>query len=179
MRHALLLMVAVGLSSMAAWAADDCVKCHQGVTPYIVLDWQNSGHHGAEVGCADCHGGGHKTADDVAAVTTITAETCAGCHDTQFGQFSKGKHALAWTAYKAMPTTHALPMALNDGMKGCGGCHKLGLKDDKEIAALKAGGSVFGHASCDACHTRHTFSVTEARQPQACQTCHMGFDHPQ
>ena len=50
MRHALLLMVAVGLSSMAAWAADDCVKCHQGVTPYIVLDWQNSGHHGAEVG---------------------------------------------------------------------------------------------------------------------------------
>jgi hypothetical protein len=34
-------------------------------------------------------------------------------------------------------------------------------------------------ASCDACHTRHLFSVEEARQPQACQTCHMGFDHPQ
>ena len=34
-------------------------------------------------------------------------------------------------------------------------------------------------ASCDACHTRHIFSVQEARQPQACQTCHMGFDHPQ
>jgi len=36
-----------------------------------------------------------------------------------------------------------------------------------------------GNASCDACHTRHTFSVEEAKQPQACQTCHMGFDHPQ
>jgi len=34
-------------------------------------------------------------------------------------------------------------------------------------------------ASCDACHTRHTFSTVEAGQPQACQTCHMGFDHPQ
>ena len=34
-------------------------------------------------------------------------------------------------------------------------------------------------ASCDACHTRHTFSAEEARQPQACQTCHMGFDHAQ
>ena len=34
-------------------------------------------------------------------------------------------------------------------------------------------------ASCDACHTRHTFSKKEAQQPQACQTCHMGFDHPQ
>jgi hydroxylamine dehydrogenase len=45
--------------------------------------------------------------------------------------------------------------------------------------ALKAAGSKFGHASCDACHTRHTFSVKEAQQPQACQTCHMGFDHPQ
>jgi hypothetical protein len=64
-------------------------------------------------------------------------------------------------------------------MKGCGGCHKLGLKDEETIEQLKQEGSMFGHASCDACHTRHTFSVVEAQQPQACQTCHMGFDHPQ
>jgi hydroxylamine dehydrogenase len=64
-------------------------------------------------------------------------------------------------------------------MIGCGGCHKLGLKDEKTIMELKKEGSVFGHASCDACHTRHTFSVAEAREPQSCQTCHMGFDHPQ
>jgi cytochrome c553 len=49
----------------------------------------------------------------------------------------------------------------------------------EEIAALKQEGGGFGVASCDACHTRHLFSVEEARQPQACQTCHMGFDHPQ
>ena len=78
-----------------------------------------------------------------------------------------------------MPTTHALPMALTQGMKGCGGCHKLGAKSMETIAELKASGSGYGHASCDACHTRHTFSLQEARQPQACQTCHMGFDHPQ
>jgi len=64
-------------------------------------------------------------------------------------------------------------------MKGCGGCHKIGLKSDEDIKKLKAGGNGFGTASCDACHTRHTFSVKEAQQPQACQTCHMGFDHPQ
>ncbi len=64
-------------------------------------------------------------------------------------------------------------------MKGCGGCHKIGLKSEAEVRALKAQGRGFGMASCDACHTRHTFSVREARQPQACQTCHMGFDHPQ
>jgi hypothetical protein len=80
---------------------------------------------------------------------------------------------------KAMPTTHMQPMALIEGMKGCGGCHKIGLKSDEEVAKLKSEGSLFGHASCDACHTRHTFSAVEARQPQSCQTCHMGFDHPQ
>jgi len=70
-------------------------------------------------------------------------------------------------------------MALMEGMKGCGGCHKIGLKTEEEIEELKENGPGFGLASCDACHTRHVFSVIEARQPQACQTCHMGFDHPQ
>jgi cytochrome c553 len=78
-----------------------------------------------------------------------------------------------------MPTIHWQPMALIEGMKGCGGCHKLGLKSKEVIKSLKDGGHSFGLASCDACHTRHTFSVEEASQPEACQTCHMGFDHPQ
>ncbi len=72
-----------------------------------------------------------------------------------------------------------LPSALSDGMKGCSGCHKMGVKSEEELERLKAKGSKFRHAFCDACHTRHTFSLEEARQPQACQTCHMGFDHPQ
>jgi hypothetical protein len=80
---------------------------------------------------------------------------------------------------KAMPTIHAQPVALTEGMKGCGGCHKIGLKTEAEIQEQKKSGPGFGLASCDACHTRHTFSVSEASQPQACQTCHMGFDHPQ
>jgi hypothetical protein len=48
-----------------------------------------------------------------------------------------------------------------------------------EVAELKKEGAGFGVASCDTCHTRHSFSLAEARQPQACQTCHTGFDHPQ
>jgi hypothetical protein len=159
--------------------ADDCVECHRYETPLAVQDWQLSKHSGEEVGCADCHGEEHTSADDVDLATGPTADTCAECHADQFDQFSRGKHAHAWTVMDAMPTTHALPMAMADGMKGCGGCHKVGLKSDEKVAELKAAGSKFGHASCDACHTRHTFSVKEAQQPQACQTCHMGFDHPQ
>jgi hydroxylamine dehydrogenase len=78
-----------------------------------------------------------------------------------------------------MPTAHMQPMAMMEGMKGCGGCHKIGVKTEAEIKNLQKSGAGFGVASCDACHTRHTFSVREARQPQACETCHMGFDHPQ
>lgn len=175
-----ILIFTAGFLLIAGMAtADVCVDCHTGVTPGSVKDWQASKHFENGIGCTNCHGEGHQSADDVDKVKLPTAQTCGECHDTQVEQFSKGKHAFGWASFKAMPTTHNLPMALVDGMKGCGGCHKIGLKSESEIEALKAAGSGFGHASCDACHTRHTFSAKEARQPQACQTCHMGFDHPQ
>ncbi len=167
------------LLAAPARAADACVECHQRVTRSIVGDWQLSEHKKADVGCADCHGDGHKTDQDVAAAKIPTADTCAHCHRTQVTQFKSGKHAAAWAAMKAMPTAHWQPMAMMEGMKGCGGCHKIGLKSEAEIAELKRTSAGFGTASCDACHTRHLFSAEEARQPQACQTCHMGFDHPQ
>jgi hypothetical protein len=33
--------------------------------------------------------------------------------------------------------------------------------------------------SCTSCHSRHRFSVAEARKPEACGQCHLGPDHPQ
>ncbi|RCK77690.1 MAG: Hydroxylamine oxidoreductase [Ignavibacteriae bacterium] len=159
--------------------SQDCVTCHKLKTPNIVSDWQISKHSASGIECYDCHGSQHKTEKDIANVQIPTPETCAQCHEEQVTQFKKGKHAFGWAAMKAMPTAHHQPSAMMEGMKGCGGCHKIGLKTEDEIKDLKKSGTGFGVASCDACHTRHTFSVQEARQPQACQTCHMGFDHPQ
>jgi len=176
-KHWLVLALTFLIPSFAV--ANTCVDCHTKVTPNIVKDWQISKHFQEEVDCSVCHGDEHQSADDVAKVQTPTPETCEACHEDQVMQFKKGKHALAWAAMEAMPTAHWQPMALMDGMKGCGGCHKIGLKTEEDIKELKKTGSGFGLASCDACHTRHTFSKTEAQQPQACQTCHMGFDHPQ
>lgn len=179
------LFVMIGAGGLAgqlvtnAVATDSCVDCHTKETPGLVTDWAESRHGTVGIGCTVCHGDNHDTAADAHLARQPTPKTCALCHGKQVRQFTAGKHAKAWTAMTAMPTTHALPMALTGGMKGCGGCHKIGLKTDDEIAALKADGSTFGHASCDSCHTRHGFSVVEARQPQACQTCHQGFDHPQ
>lgn len=162
--------------------ADECVDCHRKTSPGVVADWESSKHSQAtkdRATCSSCHGKDHKSKDDAHLAKLPTATTCGSCHDKQEAQFLKGKHAHAWTAMKAMPTTHMLPMEMAAGMKGCGGCHKVGIKAKDEIKFLKAEGIGHGNASCDACHTRHTFSKKEAQQPQACQTCHMGFDHPQ
>ena len=156
-----------------------CVQCHETITPTIVTDWKLSAHSKEGVSCADCHGSEHTTEEDVDEAAVPMPEVCQECHGQQYEQFSNGKHALAWASFQAMPTTHQLPATLVEGMKGCGGCHKIGFKSETDLEALKEAGQDYGVASCDNCHTRHLFSKEEAKQPQACRTCHMGFDHPQ
>ena len=177
LRAALVLLVSLLCATSAL--AQQCLDCHGKVTPNIVSDWQLSDHSRNEVSCSACHGEQHRSTEDVYKVQIPTSATCADCHEAQVLQFKAGKHALAWAAMKAMPTAHWQPMALMEGMKGCGGCHKIGLKTEAEIKDLKRDGAGFGMASCDACHTRHIFSLKEAKEPQACRTCHMGIDHPQ
>jgi len=177
MYRAIFTVMALLLASGAI--AQDCVTCHKEKTPGAVTDWEASLHAQSGVGCDTCHGDGHSSAADVEKVLTVTPDTCGNCHEDRVTQYKAGKHALAWAAMEAMPTTHYKPMELIKGQKGCGGCHKIGVKSEEAIAELKANGSTFGHAACDSCHTRHTFSVAEAREPEACATCHMGFDHPQ
>jgi hydroxylamine dehydrogenase len=179
MRQKTFLMILLSLVFASTAFAQVCIDCHKKVTPNIVSDWQLSKHFQNKIDCSECHGDQHKSAQDVAKAKIPTPDTCANCHDARVKQFKTGKHAAAWAAMKAMPTIHWQPMELIEGMKGCGGCHKIGLKTEAEIKELKKTGTGFGVASCDACHTRHVFSIQEARQPQACQTCHMGFDHPQ
>jgi len=169
----------IGLISMPGWAQSDCVDCHGYASPGIVNDWKLSRHGQIGLGCSTCHGNDHRSSEDVYKVQIPTPDTCAACHENRVKQYKAGKHGLAWSAMKAMPTMHRQPSVLIEGMKGCGGCHKIGVKTEDDIASIKKSSPGFGTASCDSCHTRHTFSLKEARQPQACQTCHMGFDHAQ
>jgi hydroxylamine dehydrogenase len=177
MKHLFILILSAAVVSVVQ--AVDCITCHQTETPGIVKDWQLSKHSKNNVDCSVCHGELHTSAADVDKVMLPLPETCADCHEQQVAQFKKGKHALAWSAMYAMPTIHWQPMELIEGIKGCGGCHKIGIKSGADLKELNKEGAGFGRASCDACHTRHLFSANEARQPEACQTCHMGFDHPQ
>ncbi|HKJ70113.1 MAG TPA: multiheme c-type cytochrome, partial [bacterium] len=123
----------LGLLSAFPVMAQECLECHTTETPNIVSDWQLSKHSDSGIGCAVCHGSEHSSAEDANQAAIPAPETCNMCHSTQVEQYKSGKHAMAWAAMKAMPTIHWQPMELIEGQKGCGGCHKIGLKSEEEI----------------------------------------------
>ena len=166
-----------GNSPAAAQAPSACIACHITETPGVVTQWQKS-KMSATLDCVICHGGAHMTADDADKALIPTPDTCKPCHGAKVEQYRAGKHAIAWTAMNAMPMISHQPIQLvgPDGYKGCSGCHKIGERTAAEIAT---GEFTYGTGACDSCHTRHVFSKAEAQDPRACQTCHMGFDHPQ
>ncbi|MDI6744972.1 MAG: multiheme c-type cytochrome [Thermodesulfovibrionales bacterium] len=170
-----ILMAVVPSIALAAVPKSECVKCHEKVNPGVVKQHMASRHFSTGVDCAICHGSDHKTMTDHKAAKMPTAATCATCHKQQHAQFKAGKHDLAWIAASSMPMwTHQPKAVTGMGYRGCSGCHKIGSKAPEEVKSYK-----YGHAQCDACHTRHTFSKKEAQDPRSCSNCHMGFDHPQ
>jgi hypothetical protein len=140
-----LLAMAIGMSPNAGFA-ETCVDCHKSSNPGIVADWQLSKHGQAGIDCAVCHSSQHSSAGDVDKVQIPTPDTCALCHIDKVTQYKAGKHAFAWAAMKAMPTMHWQPSIITEGMKGCGGCHKIGVKTEEEIKILKKGSPGFGTA---------------------------------
>ena len=157
----------------------ECVTCHESVTPDIVSDWRLSRHSKVEVTCSVCHGDYHSTEDDVEKARPVTPDRCILCHQVQGDQFKAGKHERAWYAMRSLPGVHWKSMNSLEGLKDCETCHRIGIKSPRDIKNLLKKSAGFGLASCDVCHTRHTFFKKEAQQPQACQTCHNGVDHPQ
>jgi len=74
----------------------------------------------------------------------------------------------------------------NNVMLGCMECHGTFVTANEDgdldgwpnvgVGRINPDGSL---GSCSACHTRHKFSVAEARKPETCGQCHLGPDHPQ
>ncbi len=166
---------AAGAEPVIAEDSKACIDCHtqRNLSGSALRDWRLSKHAEAGVGCVACHippadapkevSRSKSVCEDPAVRRSVSSKSCAKCHPGQVSQFQSGKHALAWVAMTAMPTTKDQPQPLIEGEKACGGCHRIGRDEGK----------------CDSCHTRHRFTAAEARRPEACQTCHMGFDHPQ
>jgi hypothetical protein len=158
-------------------APSECEECHATFSPKQVEDF-NRGRMAESMSCKDCHGEMHKGKDDISKAQLPTIATCEACHADQVSQYLSGKHALGLVALEAMPYTHMQPKSFIEGQKGCGGCHTLGLRD--QDARKTKGRQYYRYGmDCQNCHTRHAFSKKEASEPEACKTCHMGFDHAQ
>ena len=125
-----------------------------------------------EVGCIDCHGsvGAQSMRHDKDLILPDRV-ACGTCHLDEFAeseqekeqewpqeQWGKGhpSHAMDWKAN--VETAVWAAMAEREIAQGCDMCH-------------------YQQNKCDGCHTRHSFSAAEARQPEACATCHNGADH--
>ncbi|MGQ9808164.1 MAG: multiheme c-type cytochrome [Armatimonadota bacterium] len=159
----------------SAQQGSQCIACHseKQIAMSAVRDFQRSAHAKIGLDCVICHipaenapasiKSASTTCEDKRVRKSVGSANCAVCHSQQVTQFHAGKHSKAWVALEAMPETKSQPDVVVAGLKGCGGCHRIGLDEGK----------------CDSCHTRHVFSAAEARRMEACQTCHMGFDHPQ
>ncbi len=164
--------------SSKLWAKpSSCEECHVKLTPKQVQDF-NRGTMAETMTCAGCHGDAHQSADDVDKALLPTVATCQECHEEQVAQHQSGKHAMGLLSVEAMPYTHGQPVAFTEGRKGCGGCHPQGVVDQKARQTKARKHYKYG-MDCQTCHTRHMFSKAEAAQPEACMTCHMGFDHAQ
>jgi hypothetical protein len=172
-------LIAFGGMMGQAQAAENCIECHKKVSPGQVTDWSVSKHAENDITCSVCHGEDHQSAKDVDKAILPDEHKCAECHEEQFESFKKGKHQFGWTSMNALPITHVEPDTLMEGGKGCGGCHNMGIKTEEQKKAQAEWGQRYQNNSCDECHTRHSFSKKEAQDPQACQQCHMGYDHPQ
>jgi hypothetical protein len=176
-----LLLAALAAPVLSVAQAQDsasCVNCHRLETPGIVTQWQGSKKASAGVGCVACHGADHQSAADYRKAQHPNPDTCQKCHPRKVERYRAGKHSLGWAAMLNLPTVTHLPQpgAEQAGFRACAACHKIGEKSPEELRSPLVR---YGTGSCDSCHTRHTFSAAEARDPRACQTCHMGFGHAQ
>jgi hydroxylamine dehydrogenase len=194
--------------SMAPQAAA-CLECHKREQAGVFGDWAMSRHASANVTCYDCHQAAETDPDvsqthykqyarsdnqwgtreyKVPVATVVTPKDCSRCHPDEAKQYSQSKHA------NTLEIIWKIDPWLNKGMNsdferatGCFYCHGTILKMkgntlDPEVwpnvgvGRLNMDGS---KGSCTSCHTRHRFSVMEARKPEACGQCHLGPDHPQ
>jgi cytochrome c553 len=156
-----------------------CVDCHisKGVAVKLIDEWKLSKHAQQNIGCYECHKAEKDDWDafkcpesDIIVAKHPTPKDCAECHEQQVKEFMNSKHAIGQMVMKAEGAEgpdRAVFEPLIATKHGCEQCHNIG--------NYWPDGSV---GECDACHSKHQFSVAQARRPETCGECHIGPDHP-
>ncbi|TWU41963.1 multiheme c-type cytochrome [Novipirellula artificiosorum] len=195
-----------GLPEMSS-ITKDCLKCHKDTDHGIYQQWGNSKHFRANVGCYECHAAEEGEVDAFNhegqwIATIVSPKDCSRCHTKEGGEFADSHHSKAGRIMGSLDNTLAEVVEGNRGMvtpsfqngisaaavNGCWTCHGTEVKvlpggkldpatwPNTGIGRINPDGS---EGSCSACHSRHSFSAEQARNPDNCGKCHMGPDHPQ
>jgi hydroxylamine dehydrogenase len=193
---ALILLLGSGVLAADESPAGKCMTCHKEKSLGLYNQWYKSEHAKHNVTCIDCHKAEAGDPDGymhegALIATLVTPLDCGRCHKKEAEEVGSSYHAHAGEilqsndAYLAHAAGGA-PVAI----AGCESCHGTKVKIDpnspNKLDRLSWPNSGIGRinpdgskGSCTACHTRHAFSVKQARQPESCGKCHLGPDHPQ
>ncbi len=184
-----------------------CIACHREHSPALYQQWGASKHYRGNVGCFECHSANPKDADayehngQIISVL-VTPKDCSRCHSKAAEQFTASHHSKAARILGSLDNVLAEVVEGNRGMKtqafpegvsaaavnGCWQCHGSEVKvlaggkldpatwPNSGIGRINPDGS---EGACNACHSRHSFTVAQARHPDTCGKCHLGPDHPQ
>lgn len=183
-----------------------CVQCHAKETPVIEKQWADSKHAANGVGCFECHSASKEDPDAFMhegklIATIVTPNDCGNCHDAETRQNQASHHSMAAQFIGSLD--NVLGEVIEGPIIAANGCHQCHgstvaflrnsdgtTRKDKDgkplldpttwpntgIGRVNLDGS---KGTCSACHSRHVFSASMARQPEVCGKCHMGPDHPQ
>ena len=170
-------------NSRHASANVTCYDCHKAES----FDPDVSKEHYKQYERSDMKYGSKDYRVPVTAV--VTPKDCSRCHPDEAKQYARSKHSN--TLYIIWQIDPWLNKGMNSDFErasGCFHCHGTVVKKTKDgeldpltwpnvgVGRVNMDGSL---GSCTSCHTRHRFSVMEARKPEACGQCHLGPDHPQ
>lgn len=203
LRNLFLIALVMAVAAGAAFAqtvdvevAGKCMTCHKEKSPGLYQQWFTSAHGLNKVTCIECHHARKGEPDaymheGALIATLVTPKDCAACHEKEAKQVEASYHATAGEILESQDAylAHAAgghPVAV----AGCESCHGIKVRIDPDatnklsreswpnsgIGRLNPDGS---KGACTACHTRHSFSVAQARKPESCGKCHLGPDHPQ
>ncbi|MGD2079720.1 MAG: multiheme c-type cytochrome, partial [Nitrospirota bacterium] len=204
----LALAVLFAATAWAGAGKDKCVSCHEGVTPGVVKQWHDSAHSGSGVLCFSCHeaeetdpsGRDH---NGYRITPVVTPKHCQGCHPREVEEFRDSMHdeagLFSLSSYAVVgeevtrgnvtigeTKNYKTHFSREGAEAGCLDCHGTVIKVAEDgtlinwpnvgMGRFNPDGSV---GSCSTCHTRHTYSIEQARKPETCGQCHLGPDHPQ
>ena len=196
----------MGLAHMSE-ETQNCVECHKKENRGLYTQWGESEHFRANIGCYECHQAAEGESDAFdhhghTIAVIVSPKDCGRCHEAEVKEFASSHHARAGRILGSLDNVLAEVVEGNHGLitegfpegvsaaavNGCWQCHGSQVKvlKDGKLDPATYPNSGIGRVnpdgtegSCNACHTRHTFSAAQARHPDTCGKCHLGPDHPQ